>query len=114
MELSLAVLPQKGELKIPDYCRLEQPDKAAAQKPPSKPDVPVKVVDKNKKSPQNYSQEKCASVSHLDAEGGSPGLVWQGCPRKLHSHPRNTVLSSQGCLPPPGWTGSRMEPPFLG
>ena len=112
MELSLAVLPQKGELKIPDYCMLEQPDKATAQKPPSKPNVPVMVVEK-KKSPQNYSQEKCASVSHLDVEGGSPGLVWQGCPRKLHSHPRNTVLSSQGRLPPPGWTESRMEPPFL-
>jgi len=59
LELSLAVLPQKGELKIPDYCMLEQPDKATAQKPPSKPNVPVKVVEK-KKSPQNYSQEKCA------------------------------------------------------
>lgn len=34
MELSLAVLPQKGELKTPDFCMLEQPDKAAAQKPP--------------------------------------------------------------------------------
>ena len=45
----MAVLPQKGELKIPDYCTLEQPDKAAAQKPPSTPDVPVKVVDKKKK-----------------------------------------------------------------
>ena len=67
-----------------------------------------------KKSPQNYSQEKCASISHLDAEGGSPGLVWQGCSRKLHSCPRNTVLSSQGHLPPPGWTWSRMELPLLG
>jgi len=113
LELSLAVLPQKGELKIPDYCMLEQPDKATAQKPPSKPNVPVKVVEK-KKSPQNYSQEKCASISHLDAEGGSPGLVWQGCSRKLHSCPRNTVLSSQGHLPPPGWTWSRMELPLLG
>ena len=113
LELKLAVLPWKGELKIPDYCILEQPDKGAAQKPPSKPDVPVKVVDKNKKSPQNYSQ-KCASVSRLDAEGGSAGLVWQGCSRKLHSHPSNIVLSPQGRFPPPGWTWSRMELPLLG
>ena len=36
LELSLAVLPRKGELKIPHYCILEQPDKGAAQKPPLK------------------------------------------------------------------------------
>ena len=65
-----------------------------------------------KKSPQNYSQEKCAAVSHLDGEGGTPGLVWQGCSRKLHSCPRNTVLSSQGRLPPPGWHGAEWILPF--
>ena len=113
LELSLAVLPRKGELKIPDYCILEQPDKGAAQKPPLKPDVPVKAVDKNKTSPQNYCQ-KCASVSHLDAEGGSPGWVWQGYSRKLHSHASNIVLSSQRRFPPPEWTWSRMELPLLG
>ena len=113
MELSLAVLPQKGELKTPDFCMLEQPDKAAAQKPPQSLTCQSRLWTK-KKSPPNYSQEKCASVPHLDVEGGSPGLVWQGCSRKLHSRPRNTVLSSQGRLPPPGWTWSRMELPLLG
>ena len=65
MELSLAVLPQKGELKIPDYCMLEQPDKATAQKPPSKPNVPVKVVDKKKKSPHKITARRSVHLSHI-------------------------------------------------
>ena len=64
MDLSLAVLPQKGELKIPDYCTLEQPDKAAAQKPPSTPDVPVKVVDK-KKSPHKITARRSVQLSPI-------------------------------------------------
>ena len=59
MELSLAVLPQKGELKIPDYCMLEQPDKATAQKPPSKPNVSVKVVEKKKVPTKLQPGEVC-------------------------------------------------------
>lgn len=58
MELSLAVLPQKGELKTPDFCMLEQPDKAAAQTP-SEPDVPVKVVDKKKVPTKLQPGEVC-------------------------------------------------------
>ena len=64
MELSLAVLPQKGELKIPDYCMLEQPDKATAQKPPSKPNVSVKVVEK-KKSPHKITARRSVHLSPI-------------------------------------------------
>ena len=57
MELTLAVLPQKGELKTPDFCMLEQPDKAAAQKPPQSLTCQSRLWTK-KKSPHQITARR--------------------------------------------------------